>query len=90
MTDPKERIAGITFTGELVVNVSGYMPGEIQDWPSNIQDAIYAAKERYTTAMRAKYQVSNLQYDVVRSQCDFDVDTGFYVLVYIKGRMILQ
>ena len=26
---------------ECVVDVTGYLPGELRDWPANIQDGIY-------------------------------------------------
>lgn len=87
---PKETVTGVTFTGELIVGVTGYMPGELKDWPANIQDEIYAALERYKLAMRQKYQIPTLTYDVVRSQCDFDIDEGFYVIVYVKARITVQ
>ena len=32
-------------TFEITATLTGYMPGDINDWPSNIQDAIYAALE---------------------------------------------
>lgn len=94
MNDPdvtgKRVTTGVTFTGELVVNVSGYMPGELKDWPANVQDTIYAALERYKLATRQKYQIPTLTFDVVGSKCDFDEDEGFYVLVYVKARIVVQ
>jgi hypothetical protein len=31
---------------DLIVNVTHYMEGKLEDWPSNIQDGIYEALER--------------------------------------------
>lgn len=33
-------------TFQLLANVTGYLEGELEDWPSAIQDDVYAALER--------------------------------------------
>lgn len=63
---------------ELKVNVSGYLPGELQDWPAYIQDRIYAAME----AAMKKYKVSN--FEVMQSRCGRDVaEEPYYVHVVL-------
>ena len=59
---------------ECVVNVTGYLEGELDDWPANIQDKIYLALER--KADEAKIPIT-----VIFSYCGHDVDEGHYIYV---------
>lgn len=52
-------------TFECVVNVSGRLEGEFDDWPSHIQDPIFAAMERMS-------QEVGLPLAMVGSVCDYD------------------
>lgn len=65
-------------TFEMVVNVSGFLPGTIDDWPANVQDEIFAAAERKSDEVQ-------LPLKIVHSVCDKDVDTGiFYIHVTLS------
>lgn len=55
-------------TFELLQYVSGFLEGGIDDWPANIQDAIYKALE-------AKSHAVQLPLTIVMSYCDADVDS---------------
>jgi len=59
-------------TFELVVNVSGELEGEINDWPPKIQDAIYAALEH----LGKKHEC---MVALISSRCDHDIETGWYI-----------
>lgn len=52
---------------DCVQYVTAYLPGELDDWPSNIQDLVYAALERM--AHRAQ-----LPLKVVMAYCNRDID----------------
>jgi len=52
-------------TFEVVQYVTGYLPGEINDWPDKIQDIIYKALER-------KAHEVQLPLTIVCSYCDKD------------------
>lgn len=62
-------------TAELVVNVSAVMPGQIEDWPANIQDGIYEA------LMRHSIRTKKSDWTIVHSYSDKDLDEGPYVHV---------
>ena len=55
-------------TFEIVQYVSGFLEGELNDWPANIQDAVYAALER-------KAREVELPLKVVHSYCNEDIDS---------------
>lgn len=67
MVTPKRQKPKTTYirTFELVQNVTGFMEGDISNWPNNIQDAIYAALERLA-------QKVQLPLAIVLSYCDID------------------
>lgn len=52
-------------TYEIVQYVTGFLPGELQDWPAQVQDAIYAALER-------KAKEVELPLAIVASYCTMD------------------
>ncbi len=52
-------------TFELVCNVSGYVEGELKDWPAQMQDAVYAALELKAAELE-------LPLAIVHSYCDID------------------
>lgn len=54
-------------TFEIVQYVNGYLPGNIDDWPANVQDTILAALER-------KANEIELPLKIVNSYCDEDID----------------
>lgn len=54
-------------TFEIVQYISGPLEGELNDWPANIQDAVYAALER-------KAKEVELPLAIVASRCDIDHD----------------
>lgn len=69
------------------VAVSGWMEGEIQDWPANIQDVIYAALEN--VAHREK-----LPLVVVHSRCDIDHDLeegapGYFYVHVVASEVVV-
>lgn len=55
-------------TFEIVQYVTGFMEGGVDDWPANMQDAIYAALER-------KAHEVQLPLKIVHSYCDEDIDS---------------
>lgn len=59
-----QKITGVR-TFEIVQYVSGFMPGELEDWPNNIQDRILDALER-------KSKEVELPLTIVHSRCDVD------------------
>lgn len=61
----------ITRQFEVMQYVTGFMPGEIQDWPANIQDEVYKALERKSHQERRDLKI-------VRSYCDKEVDEQLY------------
>jgi hypothetical protein len=62
---------------ECVVDVTSYLPGELGDWPANIQDGVYAAMEAALT----KYKIKRV--DVVSSRCGRDEPTEPWHLVVV-------
>lgn len=52
---------------ELVVHVSGWLEGTLEDWPAQIQDIVYGAIER-------KSKEVELPLAIVFSKCDHDPD----------------
>jgi hypothetical protein len=62
---------------ECVVNVTGYLEGELKDWPANIQDGIYAAMEN----VLLKHDVKRVV--VVSSRCGRDEPTDPWHLVVV-------
>lgn len=61
----------ITRQFEVMQYVTGFIPGEIQDWPADIQDEVYRALER-------KSRQERLNLKIVRSYCDKEVDEQFF------------
>ena len=66
-------------TFEIVQYVTGYVDGGMDDWPTNLQDRIYAALER-------KAHEVQLPLKIVHSYCNEDIDSTderkrFYVHV---------
>jgi hypothetical protein len=59
---------------ELVANVTARLDGSINDWPANIQDQIYMALERQSHRSRVNFSI-------IQSYSDVDVDSGPYVHV---------
>lgn len=66
------------YVADCVVNVSAKLEGEFADWPANIQDRIVDAMDAYDKALDRKHEL-------LRAVCDFDVDTGWYVIVTIRA-----
>lgn len=68
---------------ECKVNVTAFMDGTIENWPSNIQDGIYAALEK-TSLGRG--------YTIRISYCDVDHDTPgqFFVHIIATGEATIQ
>jgi hypothetical protein len=63
---------------ELHVGVTDFLPGELKDWPPNIQDGIYGAMER----LIAKTGVRSLR--VLVSSCGrSDVDEPYRIAVTV-------
>lgn len=54
-------------TFEIVQYVSGFMEGELADWPSSVQDAVAAALEK-------KAQEVELTLAIVGARCDIDYE----------------
>lgn len=50
---------------EIVVHVSGWLEGTLEDWPAQIQDVVYAALER-------KSKEVELPLAIVFSKCDHE------------------
>lgn len=63
---PKREHTGLR-TFEIVQYVDGYIEGTFNDWPANIQDAIFAALEW-------KSKQVGLPLAIVSSKCDHDPD----------------
>ncbi len=71
------------YVAECIVNVSAQLAPEFADWPSNIQDGVYAAI----------YQLSERtgrNYALYRAWCDYDVDAGWYVCAVARAPVTLQ
>lgn len=87
MTDQPPRILHRTHaTAELArprifecrVDVTGFLEGELPDWPPNIQDGIYAAMERLCKITKIK------KLFMLQSRCGRDVpDEPYYVVVTV-------
>jgi hypothetical protein len=60
---------------ECVVDVSGYLAGELKDWPANIQDGIYKAMEKMLLQHNVKRVV------VIKSHCGRDTPLEPYHIV---------
>lgn len=60
---------------ELRVDVTAYLEGELEDWPPNIQDGIYAAMERLYKATKIKRMY------ILQSRCGRDVPEEPYHLI---------
>lgn len=58
------NVSGVK-TYHLIANVTSYMEGEIDDWPSNIQDGIHAALERKADEVEHPLMI-------IFSKCDRD------------------
>lgn len=59
-----EKATGIK-TFQMVQYVTGYLEGELGDWPANIQDAVLEALERLA-------QKVELPLTIIHSRCDID------------------
>jgi len=82
---PTRIVFGRVF--EIKANVDGYLPGELQDWPANIQDVIYQAMEH---ALK-KYKVHS--WKVMQSRCGRDVDEEPYyihIVLMEESRLVAQ
>lgn len=55
-------------TFEVIQYVSGFLEGGMDDWPANIQDAVYKAMERKSDEVQ-------LPLVIVASFCDVDIDS---------------
>lgn len=67
---------------EMKANVTAFMDGTIENWPSNIQDGVYAALER-TSLGRG--------YTIRISYCDVNHDDGgFFIHVIATGEKTVQ
>jgi hypothetical protein len=67
---------------ECVVNVTGYLPGELADWPANIQDGIYKAMED----VLAKHNVKRCT--VISSRCGRDTpEEPWHIVVVIAEEL---
>lgn len=65
-------------TFESITYVTGFLEGEFEDWPANIQDTIYAAMEK-------KAKEVELPLALVHAYCDKDLDNGkFFVRVILS------
>lgn len=73
---------------DLRATVTGYVEGELKDWPPNIQDAIYAAMERVIKKTRVK------GLDVIQSFCGREeADQRYHVTVICcetKGEVLIE
>lgn len=78
MNEKQSYTAHSWYVSDLVVSVTGKLEGGFLDWPSNVQDGILAAMERHSVARNRKYEM-------VRALCDYDVDTGWYIIVTIRA-----
>lgn len=75
-------------TFDMVQNISGPVEGEINDWPSHMQDTIYFALEQ----IKKKHQLPSMPL-IVMSRCDWDLDQGWYVHViaqHVPNLLVLQ
>lgn len=59
-----QKLTGIK-TYDMVQYVTGVLEGELNDWPANIQDAVYAALEK--KAQEVEHPLA-----IVHSRCDVD------------------
>lgn len=64
-------------TFELVVNVTGYLEGKLEDWPAMIQDKIYEAMERKADEVKLPLCVAD-------SGCGYDEDEGYFLHVILS------
>lgn len=69
------------YIAELKANVTGYMEGTIENWPSHIQDQVYKALDR--TSLGSKYEIK-------MSYCDHTPEDGFFVHVIATAMVKLQ
>lgn len=65
MTEQKINVSGSVRTFEIVQYVTGPLEGKLEDWPANIQDAVYAALERKAAEVE-------LPLCIVDSACQID------------------
>lgn len=76
--DDKDPRAAVPAThvkvAELIANVTHQLDGSIKDWPSNIQDGVYAALERIVKR-------TDMPYEIVAAYSDTDVDSGPFIRV---------
>lgn len=85
MQGSKKTTAIRTF--EIVADVSGMLEGDINDWPANIQDVVFAALER-------KAQAEQLPLIIVASRCAEDPDVpagtdGHFYLHIIASEVVM-
>lgn len=74
-------------TFEVDVPISAPLEGELNDWPANIQDGIYAALERIA-------EREQLPLAIVHSRCDVDHDVaegapGRYYLHVVASEVVM-
>lgn len=72
-----DKDVNITRVWELLANVDGPLEGRIDDWPAHIQDKIWQKME--ALSKRVKLSVA-----IIHSRCDYDVDTGWYLDVWVS------
>jgi len=63
---PEPKATGIR-TFAIVASVTGFLEGELDDWPNQIKDNVYLALE-------AKADEEQLPLTIVASRCDIDHD----------------
>lgn len=68
-------------TFEAIIPISGWVEGGLDDWPSHIQDGVLEAVERKSIEVA-------LPLSVVASQCEYDVDDGYYLRVALSEVVI--
>lgn len=68
-------------TWKMVQNISGHLDGEIEDWPSHIQDAIHAAVEKQCVPKAGE----NVKIVAARCYNDGIVGEPSYVVVVVQA-----
>ena len=83
-------------TFECVVDINGPLEGTLQDWPANIQDAIYDAMEKMADKVKlplavvysaCKYDASN---DVPATKDDPGLRCGNYFIHVILSEIVVR
>lgn len=66
---------------QATVDLTGPLEGEFEDWPSHIQDKVYAALEK------CSQQNGNIKLGLMHASCQYDVDTESYYAVLVACEM---